>query len=101
MKHTQEPWSLGDFSTHGQYIWDKRGKRIIAETYPDEHQDFEANALRIVKCINACEGINPTIVPEMLPYIRKIWSSIENGTLDADFSDLRERFRNITRKAEL
>jgi hypothetical protein len=43
-KFTPGPWVYGDASENGQYIWDPKGERIVAEAYPDWDQDFEANA---------------------------------------------------------
>ena len=40
--------------------------RIIARVYGQSTETEEANARRIVACVNACEGINPEAVPDLL-----------------------------------
>ena len=40
--------------------------------YGAAYQTPDANAERIVACVNACEGINPEAVPEMLEALKKI-----------------------------
>lgn len=56
-KHTATPWDTqhtAGHETHGQSaVYDSNGKDI-AIVY-----DGEANAHRIVSCVNACEGLNP------------------------------------------
>ena len=68
MKHTKGPWIVGHHSQNGQYILDKDGEEIVAETYPDDHQDFEANATLISAC------------PEMLEALEKFQNCFPNGT---------------------
>ncbi len=45
-------------------------QRIMCELHgcPDHHdaETIQANARRIVECVNACEGINPAAVPKLL-----------------------------------
>lgn len=43
MKYTKGPWFPGTNSDTGEYIITNNGI-IVAETYPDNHQDFTANA---------------------------------------------------------
>ncbi|MES2706106.1 MAG: hypothetical protein V4726_05820 [Verrucomicrobiota bacterium] len=62
-EHTPEPWTQ-DLD----YVESERG--IVARAsapglYPERWQ-AHANAARIVACVNACTGINPEAVPDML-----------------------------------
>ena len=41
----------------------------------------EANAAHIVACVNACEGINPEAVPELLEAAKGIEKALKNATL--------------------
>lgn len=59
---TKGPWVYGDASDNGQYVWDPKGERIVAEAYPDEHQDFEANAHLIAAAPEMYEAIEQTLV---------------------------------------
>ena len=56
-----------------------------------------ANARRIVACVNACEGLDPEGVPEMLPLLKEAWSRLEY--LDI-YPTLREQMRQLIAKAE-
>ena len=73
-KHTPGKWILtpnntesGDISPF-HYI-DAPGGQVLAVKAASLS---EANAARIVACVNACEGINPEAVPEMLEALRWI-----------------------------
>ncbi len=64
--HTSEPWEPGsDPTTINGRTPGQPYTRVIAETtgYKGER---EANRDRIVACVNACAGINPDAVPDML-----------------------------------
>lgn len=68
--HTPEPWTQGkDINRYTIYGTDAS---ILASTryrtgfYPDTSAECEADAARIVACVNGCAGINPEAVPPML-----------------------------------
>jgi len=80
MSHTPGPWKI--FDGYGS----DRSRPAIVDSIPDRdgrcvanciafaattNPEAQANAARIVACVNACEGINPEAVPELLAYIRK------------------------------
>jgi hypothetical protein len=45
--------------------------------------NIKANANRIVACVNACEGVNPEAIPELLEVLR--WAAMfAEGTRDID-----------------
>ena len=60
-KHTPGPWRIGDA---GHTVFGppngEPAPKIIAGGLT------RANARRIVACVNACEGINPEAVPDLL-----------------------------------
>jgi hypothetical protein len=65
-EHTKEPWIVIDFDPHhGTYIEDEHGE-TICDLYvidritdkPIQQNNAEANARRIVACVNTCEGID-------------------------------------------
>ena len=62
-KHTPEPWEVrGECG-----IWSEDG--FVATTNPHVRPfaTIQAtNAARIVACVNACEGINPQAIPDLL-----------------------------------
>jgi len=75
-KHTPEPWMLhrdnhmgltypmGEEVSH-RIIWGD-GRDVA---YLPPHSDGDngnANAARIVACVNACKGLNPDAIPELL-----------------------------------
>lgn len=42
-EHTPIPWYVGEASDNGQFIINDEND-VVAEAYPDNNQDFEANA---------------------------------------------------------
>ena len=62
--HTSEPWT---YSQDG--IWGPRGTIIanmVHTAYEPEKSQVVANAIRIVACVNACAGINPEAMQDLL-----------------------------------
>lgn len=78
VQHTPEPWSINELKPNG--IDALYGDPTLAVSawyqmircYSDRENPeigdsiAAANAARIVACVNACEGINPAAVPEMV-----------------------------------
>jgi len=67
-KHTPGPWKVrGRFNVHSGslHLLQAAGAGTINET-------DEANAARIVACVNACAGINPEAVPELLVALKDL-----------------------------
>lgn len=55
--HTPEPWVIAEGITH---IWirDNDGGDTVFALHREDDRDAEANARRIVACVNACAGID-------------------------------------------
>lgn len=76
MKHTPGPWKVfyQDDEYPGIEVADRDYSIVVygdkgdfnAGVQGDTHEEALANAQRIVACVNACEGINPEAVPDML-----------------------------------
>lgn len=67
-KHTPEPWcKLNDCGT--VKICGPQGDCVAVNIGCS--CDNEANADRIVSCINACAGINPEAVPDVVAALRE------------------------------
>jgi hypothetical protein len=92
MKHTPEPWALKAIHTKDQIThWGINGVSRDGETLAsgriadiprfvpnhDCHTQ-EANVQRIVDCVNACSGINPAAVPELLAACKRALVAIES-----------------------
>ena len=82
MKHTKEPWEFGDIYSYG--IGFVYGAGIeVAETNGNSLEEINANAKRIVACVNACAGItNETLARYKLddlndPYVHELEQKIE------------------------
>jgi hypothetical protein len=86
MKHTPEPWHVGTMSrtTLGRestdhYIENDSGYIIASVShllsYRKQHR---ANAERIVACVNACAGLDPTAVPLMYEAL----CALRSGTIE-------------------
>lgn len=90
--HTPGQWSILDESqaghtpaivSNGKFICELRGPR--QDWSPSK--ETEANAHRIVACVNACEGINPEAVPAMLEALKEwndIWHFIKDHYPDVE-----------------
>ena len=75
--HTPEPWdayldgSDSDVRANG-------GETVICPMAPYTGSPFgkeaEANAKRIAACVNACKGINPEAVPELLEALNECFT---------------------------
>lgn len=67
-EHTKEPWAVAPSNDGGQHIGNVDGMVVIYQN--------RKNMDRIVACVNACAGINPEAVPEMLEALRGILDGI-------------------------
>lgn len=86
-QHTKGPWVKASHATPTRtgFQWEVG---VLSDSSPDYLRTFalvvgkdaEANAARIVACVNACEGIeDPNIVPEMLEALRACKLAISSG----------------------
>ena len=76
-EHTPEPWSVNGFG-----VWADRGRTdylegisLVAFTRSSSDgtdTEDQANAQRIAACVNACKGINPETVPDMLAALEQV-----------------------------
>src|SRR4051812_5176576 len=80
--HTPEPWRYGPCEQHLDgsvrmcfHLRDHHGY-LIDLTYTD------ANGLRAVACVNACKGINPEAVPDMLSALKRLLSGNDMDNAD-------------------
>lgn len=102
-KHTPEPWNIHPHykcegmaveNEHGEgwVAWSAvigKGEMIIADVKGCTHdggfskvengKEVQANADRIIACVNACAGINPEAVPDLLAAAKGIIKAIEDG----------------------
>ena len=66
---SQEPYSERD----GYRVMSRRYGRIAFVAVPLGYEkEAKATAVRFVACWNACEGINPEAVPELLKALQRI-----------------------------
>ena len=81
--HTPGPW---------RFVRKDASHALVASAFGDEYEnpmiakvwlkgaDFsESNALRIVACVNACEGINPEVIPEMVRMLDRLEVALTNS----------------------
>ncbi len=98
-KHTPGPWEVGRGTKEALFSW---GGQIIAKSDDGDYfiivscnQNYpklaEANARRIVACVNACEGI-PTAILEGDSTEKRDWKAVyaDNATLTARVNELQE-----------
>ena len=112
MSHTPGPWKIYD--GYGS----DRSRPSIVDSIPDRdgkcvanciafasstNNQMDANAARIVACVNACEGINPEAVPEMLSVLHQCLSAVEfceRPDQRRDPASLSRQIRTLIAKAE-
>lgn len=63
---------------HGEGIYPADTVPATEAEYGDG-EAIDANAERIIACVNACQGINPEAVPDMLEALKAIESAIFEG----------------------
>ncbi len=94
-----------DITINGPF---KRGKHgygiadLIATVSCGLHPTQASNARRIVACVNACEGINPEAVPELLEALKiaeDVITTYEVSTYGTITEDTK-KIRRIIAKAE-
>lgn len=85
-EHTPEPWEAR-LHEDPQWMVRVKGSPLGAVCLTSQGND-EANARHIVACVNACEGINPEAVPELLAASKAVWKwhnqQSERGPMDLD-----------------
>lgn len=59
-KHTAEPWQTFQ-SDAGGIVADDKGNTLASLPWAGDNHDPEANAARIVACVNACAGIDDPV----------------------------------------
>ena len=87
-QHTPGPWKV---STANPYAVNTVSGGIAtahgtddanySEFFPSTEQ-AKANARRIVACVNACEGINPEAVPDLLEALKDAVAAYDDADLD-------------------
>lgn len=82
-KHTNEPWiAVATYKEGSAWTLRERIKsgRVIASipfqiNRPDEQKTADAH--RIADCVNACEGINPEAIPDMIEALKTFQREIK------------------------
>lgn len=62
MKHTTGPWRVGTPPPNGEQTIGNKAGLMVAVATTGHGVSSEANARRIVACVNACEGISTTLL---------------------------------------
>lgn len=106
VKHTPEPWIAERYREDMDGLTDcgivstprpGHGYSVFRAPRYAKRQQWEADSARAVACVNACEGINPEAVPELLRALKGLrdqqFRMIEAGGADGPLSqDLIESF---------
>ena len=77
MEHTPGPWHLV-----GQDIRDGDEDNIVTVPYGDDPERAEANARRIVACVNGCKGINPEAVPDLVGALKEMFKASDEIAIE-------------------
>ena len=84
--HTPEPWTCRK-NTHDNGEWVIQKKPL-----PVADVECEADARRIVACVNACAGINPEAVPDLIKACQDVEDVFNQWTCNDDPTDVLEWF---------
>ena len=89
-QHTPGPWAAWDNDGTGTLPCVlSKGVTAAGNFYVSQCNVYE-DARRIVACVNACEGINPEAVPDLLAACRETLSLLmnyETGKTKSTFND--------------
>ena len=84
MSHSIERWEIrernhlhGEFDIYTGPSWESYDKHIATVTgglgvTSEGCFESEANAHRIVDCVNACKGLDPEAIPELIKALKKL-----------------------------
>ena len=83
MKHTSTPWSIDQINPTEAHILGAPSN-FCADVIGTINTGFGTNdADRIVNCVNACAGINPAAIPDVVAALRLLTEEhIERGYAD-------------------
>lgn len=88
--HTPEPWRVDKLGDDGRVICGPEGEPIADWTCSSQKYDelgdwvTEPDADRIVACVNACVGINPEAVQELLSACIQARAAMPDPTWSSD-----------------
>ncbi len=75
--------TMGHINKLTKYATEKTIRELRGQPFPtleeDEEPEYTPDMRRIVACVNACEGINPEAVPQMLSDLESIYAALEEG----------------------
>lgn len=99
-KHTPEPWC-----TNGREIGDEpmMYTKISNSISGNSYEEAEANAHRIVACVNACAGMgDPEMVVRMMKGIKVASSKVtdEGAAITFDFSEAVEIMNEMAKQRD-
>ncbi len=85
--YAETPWQTGESHNpdwaHEIFGRERHATAMATVHYNngnDEPDDIDrATAKRIVECVNACEGIDPRSIPDMLSALKQIWTECNCG----------------------
>jgi hypothetical protein len=94
-KHTPEPWGVRVTSVGTNIFSEKQSTYLMYMSQTRTVKEGNANAYRVVECVNAMEGIeNPA---EFMATVRKLVEEVHNGSRSEAWDiaqDLSNQFAN-------
>jgi len=90
-QHTAEPWYVADKDTQphgyeldleglwGTFVYSEHVGLSPALAHGESRVAATANANHIVACVNACEGINPEAVSDLLAACKAAYKYLDTG----------------------
>jgi hypothetical protein len=112
-RHTPGPWQQRDDMTSegwvtiianvdGEYDADGRVHHtydvicVCEDEYGERLPNVSANTRRIVECVNACEGINPQAVPDLLVALERLCRTHRAQLYPKEFAEARAALAKAT-----
>jgi len=77
IKHTQALWEVNEDAAEIN-----SGKTIVVQFSQRFTKKEKTNAIHIVDCVNACNGINPKAVPNMLNLLQTASDCLKSGSYE-------------------
>jgi len=112
MEHTKEPWSVGEnySESHGRSTFDiiSQSETVVGNEGLWGSEDLDqANAHRIVACVNACKGVSNAYLERIAPNggiisqsMREVKIEAERDAALAMVRELREALETIRSRVD-
>jgi hypothetical protein len=84
MKHTKEPWAINHHTIYTGEGKDRANVAVAMWPFPahETEEESNANAQRIVTCVNACAGLSNGEVESKIPELNALYEFVRDFPLN-------------------